>query len=68
MYSSPANSLSCPLLYLMRAARGAMKQANTKILFKAGDRTQDGQCLGVSGNCSFRKATDARKSILSAAR
>jgi hypothetical protein len=33
-----------------------MKQADTKILFKAGDRARDSGCLGVCGNCGFRKA------------
>src|SRR3984893_5847289 len=46
----------------MRAARGAMKQADTKILFKAGDRARDGRCLGVRSNCSFRKAADLYRS------
>src|SRR5712671_2271347 len=46
----------------MRAARGAMKQADTKILFKAGDRARDGRCLGIRGNCSFRKAADLYRS------
>src|SRR4030081_2676816 len=42
----------------MGAARGAMKQADTKILFKAGDRARDSRCPGIRGNCSFRKAAD----------
>jgi hypothetical protein len=46
----------------MRATRGAMKQADTKILFKAGDRARDGRCLGIRGNCSFRKAADLYRS------
>src|SRR5258708_27606253 len=46
----------------MRAARGAMKQADTKVLFKAGDRARDGRCPGVRGNCSFRKAADLHRS------
>jgi hypothetical protein len=46
----------------MRAARGAMKQADAKILFKAGDRARDGRCLGIRGNCSFRKAADLYRS------
>src|SRR6202030_1247356 len=46
----------------MRAARGAMKRADTKILFKAGDRARDGRCLGIRGNCSFRKAADLYRS------
>src|ERR1700731_4520390 len=40
----------------MRAARGAMKQADTKILFQAGDRARDGRCLGIRGNGSLREA------------
>jgi hypothetical protein len=39
-----------------------MKQADTKILFKAGDRARDGRCLGICGNCSFRKAADLYRS------
>src|ERR1700731_387302 len=46
----------------LRAARGAMKQADTKILFKAGDRARDGRCPGIRGNCSFRKAADLYRS------
>src|SRR5580692_8977645 len=46
----------------MRAAGGAMKQADTKILFKAGDRARDGRCLGIRGNCSLRKAADLYRS------
>src|ERR1700736_1804731 len=46
----------------MRAARGAMKQADTKILFKAGDRARDSRCLGIRGNCSLRKAADLYRS------
>src|ERR1700730_933483 len=45
----------------MRAARGAMKQADTKILFKAGDRARDSRCR-IRGNCSFRKAADLYRS------
>src|ERR1700731_4228393 len=40
----------------MGAACGAMKQADTKILFEAGDRARDSRCFGIRGNCSFRKA------------
>jgi hypothetical protein len=39
-----------------------MKQADPKILFKAGDRARDGRCLGIRGNCSFRKAADLYRS------
>ena len=46
----------------MRAARGAMKQADTKIFFKAGDCARDGRCLGIRGNCSFLKAADLYRS------
>jgi hypothetical protein len=46
----------------MRATRGAMKQTDTKILFKAGDRARNGRCLGIRVNCSFRKAAELYRS------
>src|SRR5258708_34315086 len=46
----------------MRAARGAMEQADTKILLKAGDRARDGRWLGIRGNRSFRKAAGLYRS------
>src|ERR1700722_12539335 len=45
----------------MRAACGAIKQADTKILFKASDGARNGRCLGIRGNRSLRKAASLNR-------